>query len=123
MVKLAQTGVESSQATTTKNFSITLQVSLKSEQQQLITYLQTNHHKVKTKELNLLVSKSTADELKAATSTNSFDETYSGIMKTKLTSYQKSLNQAYAQVKGPKGRALLNDDYKASQLLLQQLGD
>ncbi len=122
LIHLAQNGTQNAVGSTTKNFSQTAALSLQSEKQQLLVYLKGNGRKVGTGELNLNVSKATDSQLTAAVSASNFDPTFTSLMKTKLTAYQQALKTAYGLEKGPKGRALLNDDYAASQLLLQQLG-
>jgi hypothetical protein len=122
LAHLAQDGTTNATASNLKNFAYTTQLSLKSEQSDLVAYLKKNGHKTGTKELNLKVSKALDAQLAAALTTSTYDATFKQTMQTKLTSYQQTLKQAYAQTKGPKGRALLNDDYKASELLLKQLG-
>lgn len=122
LIHLAQNGTQNAVSGTAKNFSQTAALSLQSEQRQLLVYLKSNGRKVSTGELSLGLSKLTDSQLTAAVSASNFDPTYTSIMKTKLTSYQQALKSAFAQTKGSKGHALLNDDYTASQLLLQQLG-
>jgi len=118
----AAMGVQNANGSDVKNFAVTAQASLDSEENQIITYLANNHYKVSAKLLPLKADKTTDDQLTAAIAASNFDATFTGVMKDKLTKYQADLKQAYVQVQGTKGRTLLNDDYKASQLLLQQLG-
>lgn len=122
LIHLATDGVQHAVSDSTKNFAVTAQASLMSEQRDMLTYLTNNHRKVSNKELVLKVSKSTDAQLATALSTSTYDTTFKDVMKSKLTGYRQALQQAYAQTEGPKGRALLNDDYKAAGLLLKQLG-
>lgn len=115
-------GVQSANSGDLKNFAVTAQASLASEESQAITYLSNNGYKVNNKQIPLKASKATDEQLAASVSASNFDATFSEVMKNELTMYQQNLKQAYTQVKGTKGRALLNEDYKASQLLLEQLG-
>ncbi|HVV25515.1 MAG TPA: hypothetical protein VHC21_00575 [Candidatus Saccharimonadales bacterium] len=108
-------------STTNENFAVTAQASLTSAQQQLITYLATNGHKVKTKTLSLKISSSLDQELQTAATNSTYDSTFKQTMQNQLSSYQQALRTAYAQTKGPKGRQLLSDQFNAAQLLLQQL--
>lgn len=122
LIHLSQNGVQNAVATDTKNFAVTAQASLASEQSQLITYLAANHRNVKPKELALKVSATTDAQLAASLSASDYDPTFKDIMKAKLATYKQDLQKTYSLTKGPKGRALLKDDYNAANLLLKQLG-
>lgn len=104
-----------------QNSAVTTQASVTSAQGQLITYMATNGHKVKAKDLEKNVSANLDQELTTATSNNTYDSTYKKIMQSQLSDYQQSLQAAYKQTSGPKGRKLLTDQFNAAKLLLQQL--
>jgi len=112
-----QTGL----STTNLNSALTTQLSLTSGQHDILAYLQNNHVKVKTKLLNLQVSKTLDEQLTTAAAASTYNQTFHDVMKSKLTAYALTLKQTYAHTKGPKGRALLSQQYDAAQLLLQQL--
>jgi len=122
LIHLASNGVKNVTDSHLQAFAITAQVSVQSEQGQLITYLANNHRKVANKELVLKVNKSTDNALTAALAASNYDPIFKQAMQTKLASYKQDLQQAYTQTKGPKGRALLTADYDAASLLLKQLG-
>ena len=119
----AAQGVENANAGDIKNFAVTAQASLGSEQNDVLAYLAANKYKASAKSLSLKVDKATDEQLTAAITASNFDATFTNVMKEKLTAYQQDLKQAYAQVTGTKGRALLSSDYDASNLLLEQLTD
>lgn len=106
---------------TTNNFALTSQLALTSQQQQLLTYLKTNGHKLAAKELNLQISAITDQQLAASVAASTYDATFRQVMQTKLTTYEQTLQQAYAKTTGPEGRILLKSAYTTAQLLLQQL--
>jgi len=108
-------------STTNMNSALTTQLSLTSGQHDILTYLRNNHVKVKTKQLNLQVSAALDTQLTTAAAASTYNQTFHDIMKTKLTTYTQTLKQTYTQTKGPKGRALLSQEYDGAQLLLQQL--
>lgn len=108
-------------STTNENFAVTAQASLTSAQQQLVTYLANNGHKVKDKTLNLKINTTLDQDLTTAATNSTYDSTFKQTMQNQLNNYQQALRTAYQQTKGPKGRKLLNDQYNASVLLLQQL--
>lgn len=137
----AAQGVQNANASDLKNFAVTAETSLDSEESQVISYLATNKYKVNAKLLPLKVDKATDAQLVAAVSASNFDSTFSDTMKTKLATYQADLKQVFTQLKVPagdkglspadncpdpsvagnKGRTMLCRDYNAAGLLLQQL--
>lgn len=121
LLHLAQSGAQNATSASLKNFAYTTQLSLQSEQKDLVLYLKNNGHKTGTKELNLKISKTLDNQLTAALTNSSYDPTFKQAMQDKLTNYQQALKQAFIQTKGPKGQALLSNDYDAAGLLLKQL--
>jgi hypothetical protein len=115
-------GEESGLNETNKNFAVTTQLSLTSAQTDLLTYLSKNGTKVKEKQLALKISATTDQQLSAAATSNTYNETFNTIMQTKLTEYQKDLQQVYDnKATGKNGKELLSKDYAAANLLLKQL--
>ena len=106
---------------TNKNFSLNAQLTMTSAEHQYGVYLTSNKQKITPKMLALKESPLIDKQLTDASAASNYDTVYKQIMKTKLTNYQTSLQQTYIKAKGPKGKKLLNDQYDASKLLLQQL--
>lgn len=104
-----------------ENFAATASMSLKSSQQQILTYLGERGTKVNETVLKAKTSSRLDTDLTTASQAGTFDTTFHDIMKSKLSSYRASLDTAYAKTKGKKGHALLEDAYKQSDLLLLQL--
>ena len=106
---------------TTKNFALTAQLTLTSQQHQLLVYLKSQGHKVAPKQLSTLGSLATDQQLAASIAASTYDATFRQIMVTKLTAYKQTLQQASTKTSGPGGRSLLDRDYTSAVLLLQQL--
>lgn len=106
----------------TLNFSATAQASLSSDQQQLIDYMAANHMKLSTKSLSLKINPTIDQQLTTAASNNAYEPVFRQVMHTQLLNYEQALQAAYKQTSGPKGRALLSQDFKSAQLLLKELG-
>jgi hypothetical protein len=104
-----------------QNFAATAKTSLSSTQSQVITYLDSNHVKVKAKALNRKLSLATDKQLTAAAAATTYNQTFQEVMNTQLNGYVTDLKQAFKLTKGQKGHALLNDSYDQAQLLLKQL--
>lgn len=107
---------------TNKNFVATATPAITTSQADMIAYLAKNGKEIKSKELVLKVTPETSKELAASIDTNTYNETFKATMTRVLDAYSKDLASAYPTVKGPKGKALLDDSYTQAQLLLVQLG-
>jgi hypothetical protein len=105
-----------------QNLAATMQASLTSSQGATITYLTTNHKKVSEKQLGLKVSAATDTQLTDAAAAGTYNQTFHDVMQTKLNAYGSTLSTAYKQNPGPKGQALLKDNYQQAQLFQTQLG-
>jgi len=112
---------EPSLEATTKNFALTTQLTLISQQRQLLAYLQTQGRKIAPKQLSNQVSLATDQQLAASVAASTYDATFRQIMLTKLSAYKQTLQQAFTKTSGSAGSALVNKDYDSAQLLLQQL--
>ncbi len=104
-----------------QNLAITSQLSITSAQNDMLTYLVKLGKKVKPKTLQLKVDPILDSQLTAAVNSNTYDTAFHQAMQTKLTGYQLALKQAYAQTKGPNGRAMLSRQYNDANLLLVML--
>lgn len=108
-------------AQATQNFALTTQLSLTSDRQQLVSYLQKHGVKIGDKTLTALQNPQTDQQLTAALTTNSYDSIFLDLMKTDLGKYQAALKTAYASSTSTTTRQLLNDEYANTNLLLEQL--
>ena len=105
----------------TQNSSATIFATMTSAQQDLITYLKTNHQKVSSNQLIQKESSSQDTSLTNAASAGTYDATYSSTIQTVLNNYEQVLKQAYAQTKGPKGKALLKEQFYGAEVLTAQI--
>jgi len=105
-----------------KNFAVTAQLSITSQQSQLKKYLiKQEHLKLNLKDINLKVSSTLDTNLANAAAASTYDSTFRDIMKAQLANYKTALSIAYKQTPGPNGQKLLKDDYTSASLLLEQL--
>lgn len=122
LIQVTSDGTQNASDGNVKNFAYTAYLTLKSEQSQLVSYLQqADKHKVSKKEAALKLNAAVQQQLAASLASSSYDSTFTTIIQSQLQAYQKDLQQTYLLEKGPVGRSLLNNDYKATQLLLKQL--
>jgi hypothetical protein len=111
IVRLNMAAAHTALSPETKNFAITAQFTITSDQQQLVAYLAKNGAKLSDKQLGL----------KPALSAGVYDQTFNGIMKTEMTSYARDLTTAYKSTKGITGRKLLKADYSSALVFLSRI--
>lgn len=104
-----------------RNSAITTLSSTTTDQSATIEYMAKNGKKVKPKDLEKTVNPALTEHLTASVAAGTFDSTYKEVMATQLAAYSKHLKNVYEQTDGRNGRALLEQNYQNTQLLLQQL--
>ena len=104
-----------------KNFAITADLSLISDQSKTVSYIQASGIKLDGKNINLKVSLPLDTQLTNAAAASNYNAVFDQIMQTKLNNYDQALQQAFDKTPGPKGRALLKSENSNVQLLLKQL--
>jgi hypothetical protein len=117
----AQQNQQTALSVTTQNFIATAQLSIASNQTDLISYLAKNGDKIKPKSLGLKLSAATDAQLTTAAANTTYDSTFQSIMNNQLDRYMNDLKQTFAQTKGKNGRTLLSSQYNQAQLLKNQL--
>lgn len=117
----AQQAAQTALSPADQNFAATAQASLTSARHQLTEYMAKNGKKVSLKTLSAKLNPSIDQQLTSAAANTTYETTFKSIMSNQLKKYESDLRTAYNQTKGPKGRALLNQDYQGAQLLLDQL--
>jgi len=108
-------------STATLNSAITIKSTVTSAQQQLLAYIGASGGKVDPKQLELKVDSATDTQLKTAAAAGNYEQTYLSVMQSQLTDYKQYLKDAYGQISGAKGKALLNAQFDEAELLSQQL--
>lgn len=120
LARISQLSARDATAQPTQNFAATARLSLLSERTAFTTYVQAHGGTVDAKTLQLTRSLKTDQELQAAKTSGTYDQTYITIAQTQLTAYEQSLKQAFNATKSTSQRQLLNDAYMQAQLLLAQ---
>jgi hypothetical protein len=103
--------------------AISARLTVLTQQQLLLTYLNTHGVKVSAKQLALKKDATTDRQLVQAQATSTVDITFTQILRQQLQDYATSLKTAYTNAKttNTKERALLATDYSQTQMLLRQL--
>jgi hypothetical protein len=104
-----------------QNFITTTQITLSSNQTQLLTYLAESKQKIKPQELYLRVSASVNNELASSVASNTYQATFQQVMTSELNIYTADLRAAYGKASSIQSHVLLSSDYKQALLLTKQL--
>lgn len=120
LMRVAKLGTTDAVSNNAQDVAYNVDVSMTTAQQQTLAYLLANHTKVGTRQLSLKQSATTTTDLSTALANSTFDSTFLSHIQSLLTTYSQDLNTAFKADTGPKGRQLLESQYKAAQLLLTQ---
>lgn len=100
--------------------AINTKLTVITQQQNMITFLNTHRVKVSQKQLDLKKSTQTDKTLLEAKATSTFNTTFTQIMRGQLQDYAVALRKAYAGAASTKEKTLLATQYNQVQLLLKQ---
>jgi len=118
IVRVAKLGTTKAGSSAAKNLALTTQLTVNSQKNGVVKYLLSNKRKVNNKELSATKDIKTDTSLANAETNGRFDDTFVQIIRDLLAKYQASLKTAYS-ASGPKGKALLDQDYKDVSVLLE----
>lgn len=105
----------------TRNLAVTTELSIKTQQTQLLDFLGKQGRKVKAKELAFKQNATTDQQFATAKQTSTFDLVYSQTVQKELQDYAATLKQLYASAKNDSVRNMLSSDYQQAQLLISQV--
>ncbi|HKU19157.1 MAG TPA: hypothetical protein VJP80_07900 [Candidatus Saccharimonadales bacterium] len=103
-----------------RNAAVSTQLTVTSQQQTMLAFLQGRGKKVSTKTLLLKRNASTDKQLTAATAASNFDPVFTQTMVGQLNSYASSVKTAYNNAVNTTERALLANEYNQTQALIKQ---
>lgn len=121
VIRVAAQGGSAGRDQKVKNFAVSTNLSVSTQQLRTLNYLATKGTKLKAKELSLKESKTTTNQLAQAKATSTFDAAFLQIMQTSLDSYSSDLQKAYQEAPNSTIKKLLKADYEQTQLLRSQL--
>ena len=123
IITVAKAGTQKANGEATKVLAYSTQLSVQSDQQQLLAYLEKHGVKVKDKQLTQTHDPATDAALAAAEQSGTFDTVFTTTLQKELAAYQQSLRQAYKLSAGGKTiSGLLQTDFNNAALLLKQAG-
>lgn len=105
----------------TRNLAVTTEFSIKTQQAQLLSFLQSEGRKVGTKELAFKQNATTDQQFATAKQTSTFDLVYSQTVQKELQDYSSTLKQLFNASTNSTVRTMLSTDYQQAQLLISQV--
>jgi hypothetical protein len=103
------------------NSIATINLTIPSEQKSLINYLKDSSYVIKSSTIGSVKTTSLDTQINNAAAAGNLTSTYNSIMKSELNNYLSYLSIGYNTTKGPKGKALLKQEYQNANTLLKQL--
>ncbi|NBW28899.1 hypothetical protein EBR37_00760 [bacterium] len=103
------------------NAIATINLTIPSEQKSLINYLKDSSYVIKSSTIGSVKTTSLDTQINNAAAAGNLTSTYNSIMKSELNNYLNYLSIGYNTTKGPKGKALLKQEYQNANTLLKQL--
>lgn len=103
-----------------KNASITTELTVTTQSQEVLKFLGLHGRKVPLAELKLKADPAVDQQLKLAQETSTFDSTFAKVMRDELTEYSQAIITAHDNALGNTEKAMLSKHYGQTQLLLKQ---
>lgn len=118
LIRISEIGVSKARQTETKNLAITTQLTLSSDQAELLKIAK--KAKAKTDAKSLVLGKDTKTDalLTTADQTNQFDQTFIKTLLAQLKDYQDNLKKVYDASSSKSTKDTLSKDYDAVKILL-----
>jgi hypothetical protein len=120
IVRIATAAAQQASSQDTKNFVITTQLSLSSQQQQVIGYLTTNSIKTNAKLLGIDHTKQTDTLLADAANAGTYDSVVVTTLNDQLKTYEGQLQTTYKKATGKTSKKILQNSYTAAVSLQKQ---
>jgi hypothetical protein len=120
LVRVASEGAGQASAQDVQNFVANLELSLSSNQTQLTNYLTAHGATLNSKQLASKQNSQTDTLLTNAIATNTYDSALMTTLNSELTNYQAAIQATYKLTMVTKTKQLLQAEYTAASLLLQQ---
>jgi hypothetical protein len=118
LARVAGIGADKAQDSTIRSYALTAKLSVTSQQQKLIAYLESKNVKLSKEELAAKQDKSVDEALDAATSSNRFDEAFNEELTGQLNNYATDLQEAFDSTSNQNGKTVLSDSYSSTAIIL-----
>lgn len=118
IIRISTLGNQKAGGTQAKKLAAITNSTISSDQKNTLSYLEKQDKKLKDKELRLLQDKEVDTDLTNAERNGRFDEVFTKIILEKLNEYQTTMQAVFPQL-GPKGKDLLDKQFKNVDLILK----
>lgn len=106
-----------------RDLSVTTQLTLTSDQADVVAYMKDHGQKTNVKLLNLKMNSQTDAVLTQAAESNRFDEVFTQTIQQELVAYQQQLKSAYDATSNPKLQQLLGAEFIEAGTLITSAQD
>lgn len=120
LIRVATQGETQATAESTKGFAYNIDLSIGTNQQQLLAYLSKHGVKIKEKQLTLKQDASTDTLLTNAKATSTYDSALQKVLKAQLEAYIIDIQKAYKEAHSSELKTLLDSSFGAAKTLLIQ---
>ena len=121
LMRVANQGEARATGETARGLAYTIDLSIGTNQTQLLGYLAKHGTKLSTKTLSLKHSLTTDTTLSASLASSTYDSTFENIIATQLQDYLTSLQQTYNTTTKPDLRQILSTSFSAGTKLLNEI--
>jgi hypothetical protein len=121
LIRISTQGATSAVQQSTKNLATTVEYTMMTQQTQTLDVLGKNGVKLGSKELALKQNATTDQKFASAKATSTFDQTFTDIIESNLTSYANTLKQLSTISSSKTERDRMSNYYQQTQLLLSQV--
>lgn len=104
----------------TQNLIANIELSITTEQQDLLAYLKSIGKEPSQSTLALTKNSATDSALTTAQTNGNYDSTFMTIIRGELRAYSIALKQTFASTTNTAQRQLINNDYKAANILIAE---
>jgi hypothetical protein len=117
LIRVATDGTTHATTQPMQNLAQNVQASITSDNVALLAYMKNTGQKVAPKQLVLKHNNTTDTTLTTAQENSTYDSAFKDVIQTDLDAYGAALHKAIDANPGPKGKAILTQQYEAAKLL------
>lgn len=120
VIRLATLGKQNVSNESLKGFALTTELSVGTNQTQLLGYLSTHGGQPKPELLGLKKDSASDTLLEKAQATSTYDSAFQTVLANELRAYATDLQSAYKQTSSAKAKQLLKDSYTSAAMLVAE---
>ncbi len=118
LIRVSTLGVDHAKSSATRGLAVTTELTLESNQKDVLARLRKDGQKTSTKTLALKKNSQTDDALAQAAQDNHYDDAFTKLIQDQLVAYQKLLKTAYDSTSSQSLKKILNAEFAQAGLLI-----